>query len=309
MVDKVSSILRQATEKAAVAVLPYFGKMDKHTADHIAVETMRKALNDMDLHSRIIIGEGEKDNAPMLYEGEMLGHTGTYEIDIAVDPLECTTNFSRGLPNSMSIIAFSERGGLRKVPGTYMEQWLAGPDMKENFEPEKGVRYNIEKLCKVENKGIGDLVIVVQDRPRHEGLIRELRDMGCGVSLIESGSISAAMDITLRIGTYDAMIGTYGAPEGLICAAMAVATNSEMKAILRPHNEEFQKKWIDLGGKENQVMDKKELIHGEHLGLVATGISGNHFLKGLQKRKTEIQGHTLIISTEGIGIHTFSLNR
>lgn len=307
MVEKVSAIIRQATEEAAIAVLPYFGKLDKHHADHVAVEAMRNALNQMPLSIRVLIGEGEKDNAPMLYEGEILGDQQADEIDIAVDPLECTTNFARGLPNSMSIIAFSEKNGMHSVPGTYMEQWLAGPDMTEEWEPEKGVSYNLKKLAEVEGKKLANMVIVVQDRPRHETLIAEIRGLGAGVSLIDSGSISAAMDITLRAGTYDAMIGTYGAPEGLVCAAMAVSTGSEMKAVLRPHSAEMEEKWLAMGGTTNHFMDKKQWIHGEHLGIVATGISGNHFLKGLKKTKTGIHGHTLIISTEGIGIHNFQL--
>ncbi|MEM7184772.1 MAG: fructose-bisphosphatase class II [Spirochaetota bacterium] len=305
MLEKIPHTLRVATEKAAVSVLPMFGKLDKHQADLLAVESMRKSLQEMDLHIRVVIGEGEKDDAPMLFEGEVLGKEGAFAIDIAVDPLECTTNFAKGLPNSMSVIAFADRGGLHPIPGTYMEQWLAGPEMKEPFEPEKGIRYNINKLADAIQKKPAEMLIVVQDRPRHDDMIKELRAMGCGISLISAGSISTAMDIFLQTGIYDAMLGTYGAPEGLICAAMAVATGSEMKGLVKPHTPELTKKWSEMGGQEGVYLDKNKLVHGKHVGLVATGISGNHFLKGLQQRKDAIHGYTLIISTDGIGMYNF----
>ena len=305
MLEKISHTLRVATEQAAVSVLPMFGKLDKHQSDFLAVESMRKSLQEMDLHIRVVIGEGEKDEAPMLFEGEVLGKEDAFTIDIAVDPLECTTNFAKGLPNSMSVIAFADRGGLHPVPGTYMEQWLAGPEMKEPFEPTQGVRYNINKLADTIKKKPSDMLVVVQDRPRHDEIVKELRSMGCGVSLISSGSISTGMDICLQTSIYDAMLGTYGAPEGLICAAMACATGSEMKARIKPHTPEMAQKWLQMGGVEGTYLDKKDLVQGKNVGLVATGISGNHFLKGLQKKKDAIHGYTLIISTDGIGMYNF----
>lgn len=296
---------RKITEQTSIKVFEHFGKDDKFLADEVAVNSMRNELNKLSFLSRIIIGEGEKDKAPMLFEGELLG-SGSLEIDLAVDPIECTTNFSKGLPNSMSIIAFSEKDSMAKVPGTYMEQWLSGPRMTESFSPNETLAINIEKLSDCHKKRKEDLLIVVQDRPRHKELIKELRSLGCGISLIDSGSLSAALDICMEYGHYDAMLGTYGAPEGLITAIIAKVTGSEMKGILRPHEDIFRLKWEAQGYKSGQVMDKKDLVRGETLGISATCLSTTLFMKGIRKINNKFSGQTLTLSPRGVDIHEFT---
>jgi fructose-1,6-bisphosphatase II len=295
---------RKITEHTAIEVFPYFGKNNKHSSDELAVNAMRKELNSLPYSTRVVIGEGEKDNAPMLYEGEILG-SGELVLDIAVDPLECTTNFSKGLPNSLTILAYTEKDGMIPVPGTYMEQWIAGPDLPASFHPNQPLRHNIELLSDAKKKTFGELLIVVQERPRHELLIKSLRDLGCGVALIESGSISAVLDICLEYGHYDALIGTYGAPEGLISALIAKASRSEMKGIIRPHEEKFKKKWEDMGYLSDQILDKNDLISGDFYGIAATCISTNLFMKGLLKKGKKIYGQTLTITNVGHEIHEF----
>ena len=279
-------------------------KMDKHNADKIAVETMRYELSQLNFRSRVIIGEGEKDDAPMLYEDEILGN-GEIQIDIAVDPLECTTNFAKGLPNSLTVLAFTEKDELHRVPGTYMEQWIASPQMKYPFVPEEGVESNLEKLADSLNKKVSELLIVVQDRPRHKELIERIRKIGSGVSLIESGSLTCILDICLQKGNYDALIGTYGAPEGLIGAVVAKATSSEFKGIIRAHEEKHRDKWISSGRGEEEVLDKDDLITGNMFGFIATGISGNSVLNGLHKKNGKVSGETLLLSKKINRIKTF----
>ena len=257
---------RRITEETALSVFPYFGKDNKHGADEVAVQAMRSELEKLPFTSHIVIGEGEKDNAPMLYSGELLGK-GEPGLDLAVDPLECTTNFSKGLPNSMSIIGFSEKGRMEMVPGTYMEQWLAGPRMKKSFNPAGELGENLEALSSGLDKKISELIIVVQDRPRHKDLISGLRKLGAGISLIDSGSLTASIDICMEFGHYDAMIGTFGAPEGLITALIACLTNSEMKARLRPHEEKFTEQWAARGYSPETILDKSELVNGELMGI------------------------------------------
>jgi fructose-1,6-bisphosphatase II len=297
---------RRITEQTSIQVFEYFGKDNKHIADEVAVNTMRNELTQLPFLNRIIIGEGEKDNAPMLYEGEILG-SGSLELDLAVDPLECTTNFSKGLPNSMSIIAFSAKDCMVKVPGTYMEQWLSGPGMKEEFSPEDALSVNIEKLSDSYKKLKKDLIIVVQERPRHEKLIQDLRALGCSITLIDSGSITAALDICMEFGHYDAMIGTYGAPEGLITAIIARLTGSEMKAVMRPHQEIFKERWESQGFSDNQILDKSDLVWGDILGVSATCISTNLFMKGLKKVSKKFTGQTMTLSPKGFDIHEFTI--
>ncbi|HMV41098.1 MAG TPA: fructose-bisphosphatase class II [Leptospiraceae bacterium] len=293
--EYILNTLANITEKTAQKTFPLFGKMDKKKADHIAVEEMRFLLGQLPFQSRVIIGEGEKDEAPMLYEDEILGGS-EFQIDIAVDPLECTTNFAKGLPNSMCVIAFTERDGLHRVPGTYMEQWVAPPQMKYPFEPKENIKANLEKLSDSLHKNISDLIIVVQDRPRHKELIESIRSLGCGISLIESGSLTCIMDICLGKGNYDALIGTYGAPEGLIGAVIAKATGSEFKGIIRAHEEKHREKWIATGREEEEILDKNDLVPANVFGFVATGIAENSILKGIHKVEGKITGESILIS-------------
>lgn len=295
-IDSILNALADVTEKTARITFPQFGKMDKKKADHIAVEEMRNLLGKLPFQSRVIIGEGEKDDAPMLYEDEILGGND-FQIDIAVDPLECTTNFAKGLPNSMCVIAFTERDGLHRVPGTYMEQWVAPPQMKYPFNPKDDVKTNLEKLADSLKKNISDLIIVVQDRPRHKELIENIRSLGCGISLIESGSLTCIMDICLSKGNYDALIGTYGAPEGLIGAVIAKATGSEFKGIIRPHEEKHREKWISSGRTDEEILDKNDLVPAKSFGFIATGIAENSILKGIHKVEGKLSGETILIST------------
>jgi fructose-1,6-bisphosphatase II len=294
-IQTILNALATVTENTARKTFPEFGKMNKKKADHIAVEEMRLQLSKLPFQTRVIIGEGEKDEAPMLYEDEILGK-GEFLIDIAVDPLECTTNFAKGLPNSMCVIAFTEKEGLHRVPGTYMEQWIAPPQMRYPFQPEEGIEKNLELLASCLNKNVSDLIIVVQDRPRHKELIEKIRSLNCGISLIDSGSLTCIMDICLERGNYDALIGTYGAPEGLIGAVIAKATGSEFKAIIRPHEDKHLEKWIATGKAEDELLDKDDLVTGSVYGFVATGISENSILKGIHKRGGKLAGESIQIA-------------
>lgn len=296
--------LKHVVEQTSKEIFSLFGKNDKNHSDHLAVEKMRYELSILPFGVRVILGEGEKDEAPMLYEGEILGK-GEISLDIVVDPLECTTNFSKGLPNSMSVIAYSKKDCLVKVPGTYMEQWVAGPKFKGSFEPYSSLSENIEKLSDSLKKTNSQLLVVVQDRPRHESLIFSLRKLGVRIALIDSGSITAALDICLENGHYDAMIGTYGAPEGLIVAILASCTNSEMKGILRPHKEIYKEKWLDLGYTEGEVLDKRQLVKDEFCGMVASVISTNIIIKGITYKNGILQGNSLVVSNFGKEIHTW----
>jgi fructose-1,6-bisphosphatase II len=299
--------LKKVTQNTALAAYPLFGKQKKNEADALAVVAMRESLNSIPAKFRVIIGEGEKDEAPMLYAGEILGKGGL-ELDIAVDPLECTTSFSKGLANSMSVLGFSETGGLKSVPGTYMEQWIAGPRANGIFKPEESIEKNVSKLSSALNKKLSELVIVVQDRPRHIDIIQKLRELDCGIALIDSGSLTATLEICLGYGTYDAIIGTYGAPEGLLSAIIATATNSEMKAILRPHTDKHTQEWKQMGNELGTVMDKEDLVSGEHIGFVATEIGGNQILRGLRIENQKAQGNTLLVTKKGSQIESFEKN-
>jgi fructose-1,6-bisphosphatase II len=299
--------LRNVTEETSRLVFPLFGKNDKDKADHLAVEAMRSGLRALPFGTRVILGEGEKDEAPMLYEGERLGG-GEAVLDLVVDPLECTTNFAKGLPNSLCVIAYAETNQLISVPGTYMEQWIAGPRFQGGFEPHEPLSKNIEKLADSLNKTHSELLVVVQDRPRHEKLIQGLRDLGVGVSLIDSGSVTAALDICLDRGHYDAMIGTFGAPEGLIASIIARCTGSEMKGILRPHKEIYKERWTGSGYADGQVLDKKEFVRSDFCGFIGSILSTNIIGKGITSVHGIMNGSSIVITNLGTEIHPWEIN-
>ncbi len=290
-------IFKEITKLSAIETIPLYGKNKKDEADKLAVEKMRLELNKNSFQSRIIIGEGEKDNAPMLFENEILGQ-GELHLDLAVDPLECTNNFAKGLPNSLSVIAFTEKNKMLPVPGTYMEQWIAGPKMKSPFDMEKSISENLKLLSDNLEKNISDLRIVVQDRPRHKDLISELRNLDVGVCLIDSGSISCILDICLELGNYDALIGTFGAPEGVVGAIIAKCTNSEFKGRLKPHEEKYKLKWEAYGKKPEDILDIKDLIQSEICGMSATCISSNSFIKGITIHGKDFIGETILVCKE-----------
>ena len=232
------------TESTARAVMPLSGKGDKHEADHTAVEAMRKALNALEGRYHVVLGEGAKDRAPMLYTGEVLGtgRDARIEMDLVVDPLECTTNFARGLPDSMSVLLAAPTGRLRPVPGSYMKQLLLPPaaadfskaGLELDSEPERVLPFVAESL----GLGVSDLCVVVQDRPRHAGLISAIRAAGAGVSLIDSGSISAAFEVLKGPSRRTHLLwGTFGAPEALIIAFMARHSRAPFFGRMEPHDD------------------------------------------------------------------------
>lgn len=277
------------TESAARAVMPYSAKGKKDLADQVAVDTMRSMLNRLMLNLHIHLGEGEKDKAPMLYSGERLGQKqGEVDpLDLVVDPLECTTNFSRGLPDSTSVLLATPAGAIRDVPGTYMEQMLVPPPVRSELGKtihfDQPVKDTMSRISEILGKPIEDITVVVQDRPRHKELIEELRSLNAGVSLIESGSISAAAEIILREnGRLDMIWGKFGAPEGLVKAAMANLAGFGFMGRIFPHNDEMETRSRMLG-LENRVLMADQWV-GNHEVMVISGIHTSTWLPGVERR-------------------------
>ncbi|MCB1308101.1 MAG: fructose-bisphosphatase class II [Leptospiraceae bacterium] len=305
--------LATVTERTARALMPYSGKGDKKFADHIAVETMRAALNDLDYRFHVVLGEGAKDDAPMLYTGEMLGARAGDEsvpiIDLVVDPLECTTNFARGLPDSMSVLLAVPDGELQLVPGSYMQQLLVPQAVAHLLGKEITLDTPVVDVLSMVADGLGlsidDLCVVVQDRPRHAGLIAELRAHGAGVSLIESGSISAAYEVISGPSRRLQMLwGIFGAPEALIIAFMANHAGCGFLGRMAPHDVESETETRDLG-LEGRVLHGRELVRSGGV-LVMSGIHGSSWLPGVECRRqhgrNDYNVHTLFWSDAGLEI-------
>lgn len=297
-----------ATEATARALMPYSGKGDKHTADAVAVKSLREGLNNLALHMRIVIGEGEKDRAPMLFSGEILGisprPTGENGLlDLVVDPLECTGNFARGLSDSLCVLTASPANSVQEVPGSYMEQMLLPPQAASLLGKEIDLDVSVEKVLKLTADAVGrhirDITVVVQDRPRHEKLIAEIRKTGAGVSLITSGSISAALKIMLGSSRRLTMMwGIFGAPEGLVLALMANCSGYGFLGRIHPHDEKSLEVTRALG-LEEKILAGPEWINRQGV-VVITGVHTSIVLPGVEYISSgpSLRVHTLLLTND-----------
>lgn len=299
MNKEIAYELARGTVEAALAVFPLSGKAKKNEADHLAVEAMREALRNSPFGFKVLIGEGEKDNAPMLYAGETLGLNQKEEsiFDLIVDPLECTTNFSKGLPDSLSVICASKTNTIQDIPGSYMKQFLAP---LQGFElGSGGLDADPSEVLPRLASGLGisvqDLTVVVQDRPRHTNLISQIRATGSGVSLIESGSISAALEILFRKHKrIHALWGTFGAPEGLVLAALAKCARGTFVGEIAPHDEASQKSAEVLGILEKSLKQDEWFL--DEPAIFLSGIHSNSWIQGVRQDGKDRIVDTLVIT-------------
>ncbi len=312
--SQVGLALADATARTAAQVFSYSGKGDKHGADHTAVETMRAELQALPYRMTVVIGEGEKDQAPMLYSGERLGSRADDApgLDLVVDPLECTTNFSRGLPDSMVVLAATTEGTVQPVPGTYMEQMLLPPHaadlLDEGVHLETDVREVLSRTAQRLGRSVPELTVVIQDRPRHKELIEAVRREGAGVSLIESGSISAALEVATQSGgRLSIMWGVYGAPEGLVIAFLAALTGAGFLGRVRPHDarSEEQTRLLRL---EGRTLRAEDWMHGEGV-LLCSGLHSNSLVPGVERANDGLRVTTLLWTHAGRSLITHAGGR
>ncbi|HLE35584.1 MAG TPA: class II fructose-bisphosphatase, partial [Candidatus Acidoferrales bacterium] len=246
----------RVVEQAAIAAARTMGQGDRHEADHVAVEAMRKVMDSVAMDGTIVIGEGERDEAPMLYIGERVGAAqrekhGTFpEVDIAVDPLEGTNLCATGAPNAIAVLAASEKGGLLHAPDLYMEKIVVGPSCKGAVDLDAPVIDNLRAIAKRLDRDIEDLVVIVLDRPRHERLISDIRAAGARIRLIGDGDLSAGISAAV-VGTgVHAVMGTGGAPEGVLTAAALRCLNGQILARLVVSKPEHEERLAKMGVKD-----------------------------------------------------------
>lgn len=286
------------TEAAAISCAPHMGKGDKIKADQAAVDAMRKRFNYVDFKGKVVIGEGEKDEAPMLYVGEELGTGKGPEMDIAVDPLECTTNLAKGKPNAISVLAAGPKGSLLDAPGSYMDQLAVGPGAKGVIDIKAPVKKNLKNIAKALGKDIEDLTVIILERPRHDEMINQIRKAGARIRLIDHGTISAGIASALPDSGIDVMMGIGGAPEGVITAAALKCVGGDIQCILKPHKDEFKKQALDKGMDLNKVYRIDDLAKGNQLVFAATGISDGPLLKGVVITKYGFLTHSLVMRSK-----------
>ncbi|MEV4935153.1 MULTISPECIES: class II fructose-bisphosphatase [unclassified Sphingobium] len=276
----------RVTEAAAIAASKLIGRGDEKAADAAAVEAMRLAFNDLYMDGTVVIGEGERDEAPMLYIGEKVGNaigTGP-RIDIALDPLEGTTITAKAGPNALAVLAISEEGGLLNAPDVYMEKLAVGPGLPEGIiDLNKSVKENVEAVAHAKGVDPHEIIVCVLDRPRHEKLIAELRAIGCGIMLIPDGDVAGVIATTNPETNIDMYMGSGGAPEGVLACAALRCVGGQFKGKLLFRNDDERaraRKWgiADL----DKVYDLNELAKGDCI-FAATGVTDGSLLAGVKR--------------------------
>jgi fructose-1,6-bisphosphatase II / sedoheptulose-1,7-bisphosphatase len=278
----------RVTEAAAIAASTLIGRGDEKAADAAAVEAMRMAFNDLYMDGTVVIGEGERDEAPMLFIGEKVGNaigTGP-RIDIALDPLEGTTITAKAGPNALAVLAISEEGGLLNAPDVYMDKLAVGPGYPDGIiDMKKSVEENVRAVATHKGVEPREIIVCVLDRPRHEKLIAELRAIGCGIVLIPDGDVAGVIAVTDPDTTIDMYMGSGGAPEGVLACAALRCVGGQFKGRLLFRNEDEKsraRKWgiTDL----DKIYDLKELARGDCI-FAATGVTDGSLLQGVKRKR------------------------
>jgi fructose-1,6-bisphosphatase class II len=279
----------RVVEEAAIASAHTMGQGDRKHADHVAVEAMRRTMDTVPMRGTIVIGEGERDEAPMLYIGEKVGAKSDDgiqfpEVDIAVDPLEGTNLCATGSPNAITVLAASEKGGLLNAPDLYMEKLVVGPSCKGAVDIDAPVKTNLQAIAKRLDRDVHDLVVMVLERERHEKLIADIRAAGARIKLISDGDLSAGIAAAVIGAGVHAVMGTGGAPEGVITAAAMRCLNGEIQARLVPTNVPGQKERLKKMGITDlkKIYRTEDLAPGKHIIFAATGVTDGALLKGVR---------------------------
>jgi fructose-1,6-bisphosphatase II len=289
----------RVTEAAAIESARHMGRGDNKAADHAAVEAMRRTFDEVDLAGTIVIGEGERDEAPMLFIGESVGRNmpGQTEIDIAVDPLEGTNLVAMGLANAITVIAASEKGGLLNAPDTYLNKLCVGPVAAGHVDIRLEPTENLIRIADALGRKIGDLTVVILDRPRHAVLIDEVRSAGARIKLISDGDLSAAISCAVMGTGVHAVMGIGGAPEGVLTAVALRCLGGEIQAQLRWRSDEERERAERMGidPSMERVYTTTDLAPGENLVFAATGVTDGDLLKGVRFFGGGARTHSLVM--------------
>jgi len=294
----------RVTEAAAIAASRYKGRGDNHGADRAATEAMRRTLDDLELAATIVIGEGERDEAPMLYIGEQLGRRAAEdgsmvpEVDIAVDPLEGTNLVATGSGNAITVLAATEKGGLLNAPDTYFEKLAVGPLAAGKVDIRLPATENLHRIAAALGRGVNDLTVIILDRPRHVDLIREVREAGARISLITDGDVIAGISTAISGTGVHALMGIGAAPEGVLTAAALRCLGGEIQARFRFRNEEDRTRAREMCGidDEDHVFTTDELASGDNLVFAATGVTDGEVLKGVRFFGGGARTHSIVMA-------------
>ncbi len=288
--------LVRVTEAAALSSARWMGLGKKDEADDAATSAMRKEFNHIPMSGTVVIGEGEMDEAPMLYIGEKLGQGGQPEVDVAVDPLEGTNIVAKGLWNALSVVAIADRGNLLHAPDMYMDKIAVGPKAVGKIDIDAPVHDNLKAVAQALGKDMGDLVVCILDRPRHQRLIEEVRNAGTRIKLIPDGDVAGAINTAFEDTGVDILLGSGGAPEGVLSAVALKCLGGEIQGRLLPQSPEEEERCKKMGLSDPaQVLRMEDLVKGDDAIFAATGVTDGELLKGVRFYGTRAVTHSLVM--------------
>jgi fructose-1,6-bisphosphatase II len=288
--------LVRVTEAAAMAAGRWVGRGDKNGADGVAVNAMRTLISTVGMNGVVVIGEGEKDNAPMLYNGEHVGSGVGPECDVAVDPIDGTTLTAKGMANAVSVLAVSPRGSMYDPSAVfYMEKLVTGPEAADVVDIRYPVAENIHQVAKAKGSTPSDVTVVLLDRPRHEQLAREIRDAGARIKFITDGDVAGAIMAARADTGVDLLLGIGGTPEGIIAACALKCMDGVIQGRLWPTDDEERQRAIDAGHDLDRVLYTDDLVSGDDCFFVATGITDGELMKGVRYRAGGASTHSLVM--------------
>jgi fructose-1,6-bisphosphatase II len=297
----------RVTETAAIAASRWVGRGAKNDADQVAVDGMRKMINTVSMNGVIVIGEGEKDQAPMLFNGEQVGDGNGPSVDVAVDPIDGTTLTAKGMNNAISVIALAERGTMFD-PTTvfYMKKLVVGPEAADVVDITAPVKENLRRIAKAKRRDIESLTVVLLDRPRHDQLVKEIREAGARIKFITDGDVAGAVEAARDETGIDALMGIGGTPEGIIAACAMKCLGGVIQAILHPRDEAEREKALANGMDLEKVLTTNDLVSGENVFFAATGITDGELLKGIRFTDRYIQSNSLVMRSRSKTIRFIS---
>ncbi|SEK40940.1 class II fructose-bisphosphatase [Nonomuraea pusilla] len=288
--------LVRVTEAAAMAAARWVGRGDKNGADGAAVNAMRQLINTVSMNGVVVIGEGEKDHAPMLFNGEQVGDGSGPDCDVAVDPIDGTRLTAMGMPDAVSVIAVSERGSMYDPSAVfYMEKLVTGPEAADAVDIDAPVAANIQAVARAKHCSASDVTVVVLDRPRHERLVKEIRETGARIKFITDGDVAGAI-MAARAGTgIDLMMGIGGTPEGIVAACALKCLGGVIQGKLWPRDEAERERAIAAGHDLDRVLTTNDLVRSDDVFFAATGITQGELMRGVQFRSGVAVTHSLVM--------------
>ncbi|MFC8346466.1 class II fructose-bisphosphatase [Streptomyces sp. NPDC057280] len=291
--------LVRVTEAAAMAAGRWVGRGDKNGADGAAVRAMRTLVSTVSMNGVVVIGEGEKDEAPMLFNGERVGDGTGPECDIAVDPIDGTTLTAKGMPNAIAVLAAADRGSMFDPSAVfYMDKLVTGPEAADFVDINAPVSVNIRRVAKAKRSTPEDVTVVILDRPRHEGIIKEIREAGARIKLISDGDVAGSI-YALREGTgVDMLLGIGGTPEGIISACAVKCLGGTIQGKLWPKDDEERARAIDAGHDLDRVLMTDDLVAGDNVFFVATGITDGELLRGVRYRSETATTDSIVMRSK-----------